>query len=100
VCIGLHEIISDVGVLDKHTKVINFTNIKSVSSADAWLFSLYMLMAQVRIIQIWFVESYYYVFKPVSLTTKRKMKGSHCTNILLHLEVKEAGCLVSNRFVL
>jgi len=40
VCLGLHEIIADVGVLDKHMKFINFTNINSVSSADAWLFSL------------------------------------------------------------
>lgn len=46
-CLGLHEIIADVCVLDKHMKFINVTNIKSVSSADAWLFSLHMLMAEV-----------------------------------------------------
>jgi hypothetical protein len=66
VCVGLSEIISDVGALDKRTKVINFTNIKSISSADACLFSLHVLMAQVRTIQIWFIENYYCVFKPVS----------------------------------
>ena len=46
-CLGLHEIIADVGVLVNRMKFINFTNIKSVSSADARLFSLHVLMAQV-----------------------------------------------------
>jgi len=47
VCLGLHEIIADVGVLDKHMKFINFTNINSVTSADVWLFSLHMMVAEV-----------------------------------------------------